>query len=285
MSDDPATIGIMHPAFRVSKRELLGWINDFFAVNYTKVEECATGAIYCQVCEAIWPGKVPLHKVKWDARSDYQFAENFKIVQGVFSKMGIQKPIPTTKLINAKFQDNLEFLQWFKHFFECKYQGQPYDAAQRRKEAKKGKKLNSSTMASGKTASSRAKTSVTKPTGSATRKTAAKKAVKSSASAAKVDGLETQIAELEVTVEGLKKERDFYYSKLREVEVMCQETEFESNEAATKFKESIVHILYKTDEETDAEAAAGGEEAGEEAGEEKDDEAAGADEGGADETW
>ena len=39
-------------------------------------------------------------------------------------------------------QDNLEFLQWIKHFFECKYGGQPYDAALRRKEAKKGKKMS-----------------------------------------------------------------------------------------------------------------------------------------------
>jgi len=263
MSDDPATIGIMHPAFRVSKRELLGWINDFFAVSYTKVEECATGVIYCQVCEAIWPGKVPLHRVKWDARSDYQFADNFKIVQGVFSKMGIQKPIPTNKLINAKFQDNLEFLQWFKHFFECKYQGQPYDAAQRRKDAKRGKKM---AVRSGGGAK---KAAVTKPTGSATRKTAAKKAVKPAASSAKVDELNTQVAELEVTVEGLKKERDFYYGKLREVEVLCQDTELDgSEESAKKFKDSIMHILYKTDEEEEADAGAGG-----------------AAEAGADETW
>lgn len=37
------------------------------------------------------------------------------------------------KLIKAKYQDNLEFLQWMKRFFDIKYNGAPYDAVGRRK--------------------------------------------------------------------------------------------------------------------------------------------------------
>lgn len=32
------------------------------------------------------------------------------------------------KLIKGRFQDNFEFLQWFKKFFDANYQGQEYDA-------------------------------------------------------------------------------------------------------------------------------------------------------------
>lgn len=32
------------------------------------------------------------------------------------------------RLIKGKFQDNFEFLQWFKRFFDANYGGQEYDA-------------------------------------------------------------------------------------------------------------------------------------------------------------
>ena len=35
------------------------------------------------------------------------------------------------------------------------------------------------------------------------------------------------MAELEVSVQGLETERDFYFAKLRDIEVMCQEHEGE----------------------------------------------------------
>ena len=30
--------------------------------------------------------------------------------------------------MKGRFQDNFEFLQWFKRFFDANYQGQDYDA-------------------------------------------------------------------------------------------------------------------------------------------------------------
>lgn len=35
-------------------------------------------------------------------------------------------------MIKAKYQDNLEFCQWLKAFFEKNYSGEPYDALNRR---------------------------------------------------------------------------------------------------------------------------------------------------------
>ena len=36
--------------------------------------------------------------------------------------------IPVDKLIKGRFQDNFEFLQWFKKFFDANYDGREYDA-------------------------------------------------------------------------------------------------------------------------------------------------------------
>lgn len=36
--------------------------------------------------------------------------------------------IPVDKLVKGRFQDNFEFIQWFKKFFDANYDGRQYDA-------------------------------------------------------------------------------------------------------------------------------------------------------------
>lgn len=65
-----------------------------------------------------------------------------------------------------------------------------------------------------------------------------------------VNDLKTQITELKVTVDGLEKERDFYFGKLREIEILVQEqldmTEHETED--TNCIREIQAILYRTEE-------------------------------------
>lgn len=49
------------------------------------------------------------------------------------------------KLIKGRFQDNFEFLQWFKKFFDANYDGREYDAF----EARGGFMIGSGTCDSG----------------------------------------------------------------------------------------------------------------------------------------
>jgi RP/EB family microtubule-associated protein len=72
-------------------------------------------------------------KVKWGAKHDYEYVENYKVLHQAFQKNEIKRYIDVDKLVKAKYQDNLEFLQWMKRFFDIKYNGQPYDAIGRRK--------------------------------------------------------------------------------------------------------------------------------------------------------
>lgn len=53
----------------------------------------------------------------------------------------------------------------------------------------------------------------------------------------------SQLMELKLTVDGLEKERDFYFSKLRDIELICQEHESENNSVLS----SIINILYATE--------------------------------------
>lgn len=45
----------------------------------------------------------------------------------IFSLLHLQI-VPIDKLVKGRFQDNFEFLQWFKKFFDANYAGQEYDA-------------------------------------------------------------------------------------------------------------------------------------------------------------
>jgi len=128
-------VGIMSGAFFVSRGELLSWLNDFLKLSYTKVEQVADGAAHCQVFDALFPGKVPLHKVNFSARHEYEYVQNYKVLQAVLDKVGIEKHIEVERLIKARAQDNLEFLQWVKAVFDRFYAGQPYNAVERREAA------------------------------------------------------------------------------------------------------------------------------------------------------
>lgn len=49
--------------------------------------------------------------------------------------------------------------------------------------------------------------------------------------------------DLKLTVDGLEKERDFYFSKLRDIELICQEHESDTNPHLSR----IMDILYATE--------------------------------------
>uniref|UniRef100_A0A914GQD0 Uncharacterized protein n=1 Tax=Globodera rostochiensis TaxID=31243 RepID=A0A914GQD0_GLORO len=110
-----------------SRFELLAWVNDCLQSKLTKIEEMATGAAYCHLTDFLFPSKVPLKKVKWNSRSDVDWMNNWRVLQQSWKTIGIDKPVPVQNLMRAKFQDNFEFLQWFKKFFDANYDGHEYD--------------------------------------------------------------------------------------------------------------------------------------------------------------
>ncbi|KAI9581046.1 hypothetical protein GQX74_014429 [Glossina fuscipes] len=64
--------------------------------------------------------------------------ENFEILQALFEKVKADKIIPIDKLVKGDFQDNFEFLQWFKKFFDANYDEKDYDASAARDGAQMG---------------------------------------------------------------------------------------------------------------------------------------------------
>lgn len=279
-----STIGMMEGAFFVGRKEIMDWINSTLDLNLSKVEDTANGAVACQLLDIMYPGKVPMSKVNWNAKQSFEFVANYKILQTCFTKLNIERHIDVDRLISGKYMDNLEFMQWFKRFYEMAVSDKgDYDAYAQRSKGKGGNTYNG-----GKSSNGGAPT-VSKPTSAPAPKVsavaAARPAPSSGASVASAlppaktvapvraapaeqenhaqranvnaDNNKELVslrqanqestrayAELRTEMEGLEKERDFYFEKLRDIEIVLQDLEDKGE--GTTLSAALFKILYAT---------------------------------------
>ncbi|XP_039276594.1 microtubule-associated protein RP/EB family member 3 isoform X4 [Nilaparvata lugens] len=244
----------------LSRHDMLAWVNDCLASSFTKIEELCTGAAYCQFMDMLFPGSVILKRIKFKTNLEHEYIQNFKILQAAFKKMQVEKIVPIDRLVKGRFQDNFEFLQWFKKFFDANYNGQDYDALGARGGDPMGMGGAPKSASSAHVAARRAPPpAATRPTGMGMVQRSQPRAAPPLASAparsasgnhrgdgGKIDELNSQMMDMKLTVDGLEKERDFYFSKLRDIEVLCQEQDGE-----TPFIKKIMAILYATEDNID----------------------------------
>lgn len=234
----------------LSRHDILAWVNDSLQTSYGKIEELCTGAAYCQFMDMLFPGSISIKKVKFNTKLEHEYIQNFKLLQSVFGRLSVDKVIPVERLVKGRFQDNFEFVQWFKRFFDVNYTGEEYDPLAARAGEPVGGANNKGALNKAPTN----RTTVPKAKVTATR-TPAKPAVNSIRSPASkpttnhaggdsrvVEDLRAELQQMTFEKEGLEKERDFYFGKLRDIEVICQEQE---NDPLMK---SIMNILYATEE-------------------------------------
>jgi len=245
----------------LSRSEMIEWVNGLLSLNYSKVEHLCSGAAYCQYMDMLFPGSVPIKRIKFDAKQDYQYIDNFKILQSAFKKKGVDKVIPVERLVKGRFQDNFEFAQWFKKFHDANDNGGEYDAAGRRA----GKSVANSGSAGPTPASAKSATKKTTAPGGRTHtiRTSPSRGTSSGASGsgvskAKYEEAQTRATELQLQIDGLEKERDFYFGKLRDIEILCQQPEVETIPVV----EEITKVLYATEEGFEAPPDAGEQLAG-----------------------
>ncbi|XP_037938297.1 uncharacterized protein LOC119671637 [Teleopsis dalmanni] len=101
-----------------SRYELIEWVNEILCTNLGEVEQMRSGAAYCQLFELLFPGNIPLKKVKFRTNDVCQYRHNFDLLQTGFEKLRIPKLIPENKLVLGSYQHNFEFLQWFYMLFQ-----------------------------------------------------------------------------------------------------------------------------------------------------------------------
>ncbi|XP_042247265.1 microtubule-associated protein RP/EB family member 3-like isoform X2 [Thunnus thynnus] len=226
----------------LSRHDMLAWVNDSLQLTYTKIEQLCSGAAYCQFMDMLFPGCILMKKVKFNAKLEHEYIHNFKVLQAAFKRMNVDKIIPVERLVKGKFQDNFEFLQWFKKFFDANYDGKEYDPLQTR-QGQEGTPPppNPGPMRTSPTVPKTVPTPQRQINLASARRSAP---VTRNGGDAELMELNQQLLDLKLTVDGLEKERDFYFGKLRDIELICQESEDETNPVINK----IIDILYATEE-------------------------------------
>ncbi|XP_062168347.1 microtubule-associated protein RP/EB family member 1A [Alnus glutinosa] len=244
-------IGMMDSGYFVGRNEILTWINNRLQLNLSRIEEAASGAVQCQMMDMTYPGVVPMHKVNYDAKTEYDMIQNYKVLQEVFNKLKIDKHIEVNRLVKGRPLDNLEFLQWLKRYCDSVNGGimnENYNPIERRSKGvkdrnPKGSQKNPKSLqtnnthnpASGDTAG------LNKASGFRQGKTYA--AAGGADSSGEVQALSKEISDLKFSVDLLEKERDFYFAKLRDIEIICQTPEWEDLPMSVAIKK----ILYAAD--------------------------------------
>ncbi|XP_016415193.1 uncharacterized protein LOC107745754 isoform X1 [Sinocyclocheilus rhinocerous] len=106
-----------NPDDKCSRYEVLSWINETLQTNFTQVEQCRSGACFCQLMDLLFPGSIDMSKVKFESQKRSDFIQNYSLLQTAFRKSGVKEPVPVKQLLTGKFRANFTFLKWFKKFF------------------------------------------------------------------------------------------------------------------------------------------------------------------------
>lgn len=155
--------------------------------------------------------------------------------------------MPVEALIKCKMQDNLEFLQWIKRFWDQNYPGGEYDALGRRKAS--GASPAARTGSAGGVRRGTTPSSVGRAGGLAATRAPSAAATQAQIREATAP-LHEEIATQKEAIAGLEKERDFYFAKLRDIELLLQqalEAEPELENQEDSLYKHITAILYSTE--------------------------------------
>lgn len=213
-----------------------------------------------------------MSRVKFNVNTEYGFLQNFKILQSrftkpiipesawdstsntdctpidCFTKHQIDRPIGVEGLIKCKMQDNLEFLQWTKRYWDQYYPGGDYDAVGRRKGSGPPPAAAPSapvprTSGAGAGAARRGTTPTTLAAGR----------IRTPQAGANSGALIAENNQLKETIVGLERERDFYFSKLRDIELLLQHA-VEADPEIEKDNDGLIKhvqaVLYSTEVRT-----------------------------------
>lgn len=233
---------------------------DAVAYMCSSLQTCS-GAVACQLMDCLFPGSVNMKRVDFNVRNDWEYVNNYKELQRAFTKMKVDKAFNVNQLSKGKRQDSIEFMQWFKGYWDSVTNGEDvaseYNAVERRQNCKTGdwKKYSTSSAPKGRIAA------VTKKVAQSPAVVSSRGNAKSTIKAArvekeivhvvdpelesKVQSLMEEVTELRLKVDTAERERDFYFDKLRDIEILCQAPEL----ADVPVLRIVEQVLYATDSE------------------------------------
>ncbi|XP_050742429.1 microtubule-associated protein RP/EB family member 1 [Drosophila biarmipes] len=226
-----------------SRYDMLTWVNQMLQTQFSKVEEMCTGAAYCQFMDMMFPNSIPVRRIKFHANLEHEHLQNFKLLQASFNKVSVDKVIPIDRLIKGRFQDNLEFLQWFRKFVEANYHGRPYDPLMARNGVAMGLGSGPISPKLQKQSPSSTPRSDTSEKSSKSTKPAPEETQVNVENEEQYLALSKEFQYYAEFIPEMVKERDFYFNKLRNIKNLCQKCKV-ADPSLRLFSDKIIKIIY-----------------------------------------
>lgn len=270
---------------RTKASELLHWVNAYLGTRYDKVEDLSSGAVYCQFTDILFPGAVNLSKVNLRAKRGRESIQNFEALREAFEQVGVDRELRVERLAEGSYRDNLELIQWFKDLFESQFPGPaamppevchavPYMYAtsalfgahaslQDYRFAEDNYEETATNTEETETGTGGGGRLPCRYAGYAPRGTTVSPGGGAGAGdfTDTIEELANQVVELKEALYWLELERNFYYSKLCEIEVLCWEHERDHGKECVS--EKILDLMRGSDDEdwygADEDAAQSGE--------------------------
>lgn len=209
-----------------------------FYLSFGHTFAAHTGAAYCQFMDMLFPNSVAIKRIKFRANQEHEFVHNFKLLQASFQKKAVHKEIPIERLIKGRFQDNFEFLQWFRKFFNANNKGKAYNALAVRDGVTMGFGSSSGNGSKGPSNSARSVYSA--------HQVRTRTFVSDAHLTYRKEKEVIELADDQFDMHGVlheleraEQDRDMYVSKLRDVKVICEENRDENPDVVKKILEII----------------------------------------------
>lgn len=288
----------------ISKTQILTWINESLDLNITKLETLGPGCVYIQLLDYInetlikSENRIPLQLVYWtddilqtendDSElemfkrrnlrmiKNYKIAgkeemtANYKLFQKWLLQMNINKKVLMDRLMQCKFQTNLEFCQWFYKyinslandkgfadifdFISYAKQNNLYNATERRYSvSSSGNTTSSSTRTSMHESIGSRRSSILpkRNTSSRTSSKPAKTERTESLNTIEDESLRTIKRKYENIIQTINTERQLYFDKLRCLELLVlsiqENNNLSENPELSQMLNHVLKILYDND--------------------------------------
>lgn len=210
-----------------SRQTLVDWVNGSLKLDIDKVDDLGTGAAYCQLLDSLF-GDIPMNKVKFDSKNQFDWETNWKIVQQAFVRHEIHRDFDVQRLMRCRLQDNLDFSQWLYDFWHKQSPISGYDPVTRRNSSYRlsgvpaSRTAGTSRSVSGASSTSGGSLSRVPPPRPRSRVASATGLLDLKQENTRLhqenEELRTEVADLRVAVDTSVGERELYYSKLLEIE-------------------------------------------------------------------
>lgn len=218
------------------------WAGQLLRLNALEISDFRNGALFCRLFNVFFPDAIAERRIRSKKEADQDIIHNFNLLLNAFEKKKISKTIRPEAFVSKSYANDLELLQWFYGYCVHTY-GTPYPIE------------DDYSTTTTTTNVPQPETDVEEEDVSNMREEEEEyvneeypeeenqEDLEEDIRDELIEHYERKIARMEKRLRHRETEKTFYFDKLRDIEILCNEYE------DSVPKDLVLEILYKVDKE------------------------------------